>query len=269
MRVRRLCLVVTLCCATASVVAQTVSDSVRVVRRTLLLDVGRSRVQDTYLSPHGYAGPSVGALFVTERQARWGGGRVSVMGVYGADGGFLQREVGGGYRAWDASLTAAGGWHHNWHPTRGLRLAAGGLMELSVGGTYLSRGGNNPAAGRAAVQCVASGIAEWDFRLGRVPLQARAQLDIPLLGGMFSPEYGQSYYEIFSLGHYSHNVCFTHPLNAPSARLLTTLTVPVGRARLVVGYRGEARQSHIHDLKHHNWTHRFVIGYVRTLQWLR
>lgn len=249
--------------------AQQVNDSVRPVRRTLLFDAGRSRVQATYLSPHNYAGPSVAALYMTERRARWGGGRVSVMGIYGVDGSFLQRTVGGGYRAWDASLSAAGGWHRWWQPLWGLRLAAGGLVELSVGGTYLSRGGNNPATARVALQGVASGIAEWDFRVGRVPLQVRAQLDVPLLGTMFSPEYGQSYYEIFSLGHYSHNVCFTHPFNAPSARLQTTLSLPVGRARLVVGYRGEARQSKVHHLTYHNWTHHFVLGYVRTLQWVR
>ena len=109
-------------------------------------------------------------------------------------------------------------------------------------------------------------MARYAFSLCGLPMKVRLQTDIPLLGVAFGPDYGQSYYEIFSLGHYDHNVCFTHPLNAPSAHVLFTLQVPMGRrAVLSVGYDGDIRQSHVNHLKRHHWSHRFVIGYVRRI----
>jgi len=245
------------------------TDSLRTTRHVQLFGAGRTRVLDTYLSPREYAGPSVGVLHVSERTARWGRGRVTVMGLYGLEAAYLHRTTGGGHEEWDGTLTAAFGWHRNWHPLPDLRLALGGLAELTAGGTWLTRGGNNPAQGRAAVDAALSGVADYGFRLWGRTWTARLQLDLPLFGAMFSPDYGQSYYEIFNLGHYSRNVRPTYPGNAPSARLLATLHIPLGRAVVALGYFGEARQSHVNHLKHHAWDHRFMIGYVRRIRLCR
>lgn len=244
-------------------------DSVRTTLRTQLFGVGRTNVLDTYLSPHEYAGPSVQLLHLSERQARWGGGRVTVEGVFQADAAYMHRTVGGGHDAWYGTLGAAVGWHYNWQPAPSWRLAVGGLAELSAGFTYITRGGNNPAQGRAGFDCALSAVAAHDFRLWRRTVTVRAQLDLPLVGAVFSPDYGQSYYEIFSLGHYSRNVRFVYPGNAPSARLMATLHVPMGRSVVAFGYVGDVRQSHVNHLKYHAWSHRFVIGYVRRIRLCR
>ncbi len=242
-------------------------DTVRAVEHVWLYGVGTTNVLDTYLSPQEYSGPSIGALHRSQRQARWGKGRVSVVGLYSGHAAMLEtaREQG---REWDGAATGAFGWYYNWRPARGLRLAAGGLLEAELGFTYNTRNGNNPAQGRLGAALAASGVADYAFRLRRYPMAVRWQVDVPLVGAMFTPNYGQSYYEMFSLGHYDRNVRATHPLNAPSLRSLLTLNLAVGRATLSLGYLADIRQSEVSHLKRHHWSHRFVVGYVRHLQLL-
>ncbi|MBQ7665019.1 MAG: DUF3316 domain-containing protein, partial [Bacteroidaceae bacterium] len=166
----------------------------------------------------------------------------------------------------DGNARVAFALHNNWRIAPHLRLAAGPLAEISGGFTYNTRNGNNPAQGRFALLLAASGQAEYDFRVKRAVWTARAQLDIPVIGMMFSPNYGQSYYEIFSLGNYDHNICATTPFNAPSARLSALLEIPVRKSRLTLGYEGNIRQSDANHLKRHFWGHYFVIGWSRKLK---
>ena len=86
---------------------------------------------------------------------------------------------------------------------------------------------------------------------------------MPFVGLMFSPNYGQSYYEIFSLGHYDHNVCFTWPGNAPCFSQLLSADIPLGAGTLRVAYRCDIRQSHVNSLKSHTWSNLFMIGFVK------
>lgn len=244
-------------------------DEPRVTTRQWLWGFGRANVLDTYLSPLEYTGPGLTLRHTAERPARWGGGRVTAYSLYMLQGAYLHSPTDDG-KEWDAELSAAGGWHCNWRPAPGLRLAAGGLLEATTGFTYNTRGSNNPAQGRLGVSMAASGLAEYAFPFfARRTATARLQLDAQLMGLQFSPAYGQSYYEIFSLGHSSGILHFTHPANCPTLRLSGGVTLPLWGARLTLGYLGDIRQSALGGLKRHAWRHTFMIGYTRRLLLLR
>lgn len=240
----------------------------RTVERMWLWGAGKANVLDTYLSPLEYTGPELSLLHRAERKARWGKGRVTAFGIYTGHAAYLASPTDDG-KEWDAEITAAGGWLYNWRPGSRWRIAAGGSAELSTGFTYNTRGSNNPAQGRLGLSIAASALAEYTFPLFGGTAAARIQADAPLAGVQFAPEYGQSYYEIFSLGHHSGVVHFTHPANAPTARLLATLEMKVAGGRLVTGYLADVRQSRLSDLKRHAWRNCFMIGYVRTLAIVR
>ena len=259
---RRFCVIFALILHTVSLSAQ--------VDRTVVFGVGRTNLLDTYLSPLSYRGPSLSASMITERPAHWGKGKVSVMGRYDVSGAYAHNPAENAHM-WDAQVNLAGGWHYNFDEklkVKGLRLAVGGLMELSGGGTYQTTNGNNPAQGRLAADVALSVIAAYAFDVKGKPWQARFQAEMPLLGVMFSPQYGQSYYELFSLGHYNKNVRPTWVGNAPTFHFLTTLAIPVRKSKIVVGYKANVLQSKVNGLKRHAWENEFVVGFCRRL-WIK
>ena len=274
-------LLFTLAALTASHIASAQSAS---VTRSWLLGAGHTALYDEYLSPLDYAGPDFSFGMQNQRTPRWGDGHVMQLTQFELDGAYTTHNGGNGH-IYDGQVTVGFGWFYRLgthdHPGWGLDL--GGLAEFSGGGSYSTRNGNNPAQGRAAFDIAPAAIFTYAFRAPRRlritshdsttdRLQEhccalRVQLDVPLAGVMFAPQYGQSYYELFSLGHYDHNVCFAYPLNAPSARLQATLHVPVSRhTQIIVGYRGEARQSRINHLGRHAWDNGGIIGFTRDLK---
>lgn len=236
-----------------------------VTTRTWLWGVGHASVLDTYLSPLTYTGTDFTLLHQTERQARWGGGHVTVQALYTAQGAYLHSPTDDG-KDLDAELSAAGGWLYHWNVGQRWRFSLGGMIEGSGGFTYNTRNSNNPAQGRIGADLQASARAEYAFHFFHQKATARLQVDGQALGLQFSPEYGQSYYEIFSLGH-SHGILhLTHPANCPSARMQATVTLPVKQAHITLGYLADVRQSKLGGLKRHAWRNSFLIGYTRQLR---
>ena len=89
------------------------------------------------------------------------------------------------------------------------------------------------------------------------------------MGAMFSPNYGQSYYEIFSLGNAAGVVKFTSLHNQPSLRQMLTVDFPVRKARMRVAYVWDAQQSRVNGLRTHAYSHVFMIGFVKHLYRMR
>ena len=219
-----------------SAAAQTLSDSpsaeaqhVRSERPTLktnamMIGVGATNMLDTYLSPEKYRGVDIRFLSHTRREkdsTAWINqfqheGNIAYADNRSGNGG----EMAGGYtfrysllRKWNVSL-----WSHP------LQLIAGGTAAANIGMIYNTRNGNNPANARLSLHIEPT--VGFDYPIGRpsgkrgiafrssdnahYPVVLHYEASAPLFGLMFSPNYGQSYYEIFNRGNYDHNLSLIH-----------------------------------------------------------
>ena len=109
----------------------------------------------------------------------------------------------------------------------------------------------------------ASCVVQYDIPCKRLPTTLRYQVDSPLLGVMFSPQYGQSYYEIFSLGHSEGTLLLTSLHRQPSLRHWLTADMQFRPFTLRMGYMADMQQSRVNGLRSHDYSHSFLIGFVR------
>ena len=247
-------------------------DSLRATRyvmRSTLFGVGHSNVFETYLSPLEYTGTEVRFLHESMRMTRLLGGKVSGQSLIQVNASYNKNisqtaEMYAGLVNWSYAL------HYQFRMNDDkLKILVGPMLDLNGGVVYNRRNSNNPAQAKAYGGLGASGMLIYKFRIARYPLTVRYQANLPLLGVMFSPEYGESYFEIFSLGNGGRNVVFTSLHNNPSLRQMVTLDFPIRNVTMRVGYVCDIQQSKVNNLKSHAYSHDFMIGFVRNLYLLR
>ena len=253
------------------------SQTSRLKTNTLMIGAGYTNILDTYLSPEKYRGIDLRFLSHTRREndsTQWINqfqheGNIAYADNRSGNGGMMA----GGYTFRYSLL-------HKWtitlwrHP---LQLLAGGTAAANIGFVYNTRNGNNPANARLSLNIEPT--VGFDYPIGRpshtrgialrpcdcahFPVILHYEASAPLLGLMFSPNYGQSYYELFTRGNYDHNCVPTTFGSTPSFRQMLTLDFRLARVTWRMGYLGTIEQSRVNSLKTHAYTHSFVIGIVK------
>jgi hypothetical protein len=235
--------------------------------RSLLLGIGRTNQLDTYLSPMEYTGLQASFLSQSERMTHLANRHISFQSTFHAVFTSTDNPAGtadylGGRLAYDA------GWHYHYSPLPKLDVKGGVLVGADLGFLYNNRNGNNPAQGRFSADLSLSAGAGYSFSLWKFPMRASYQADLPMLGLMFCPEFGESYYEISQNG-VGHDIICAHLGNALSFRQLLTMDFRLRRITLRIGYLCDIRQSNARSLKYHDTSHSFMFGIVRHFGELR
>lgn len=231
--------------------------------RTTAVAIGTTNRLDTYLSPQDYKGSTVRFLSNVLRSRRnlWDmqfshEGAVDVTHNKADNADALS-----GHYDFAFSMMK------RWEMMDGaMTLRAGGMTNLYLGFAYNTKNvANNPAQGYASWSIGWAGSATYRVKVGRYTLPVTYEMRMPLVGMMFSPAYGQSYYELFYGGKYDDNIVFTN-VSTPSLRHQLSVDLPLWRkASLRLGYLGDVRQAKPNHLKQHEYSHSFVIGVTRML----
>ena len=240
----------------------TVAQAPHSVNEATMISLGSRYVKNTYLSDVGYDGTGIG---VTNERMRLIGDRWSQRRTFRIDLSAIRNPAGtsSGYAAFiDYSYSL----HRRLETSvDGLRLLVGGTGRYLLGTAYRSQGGNNPAVLHMEGDLGLSAAILYGFDLGRrrYPVTVRWQADLPLVGVFFSPHYGQSYYEIFTLGHRAGIVRLGSLHNRFALRSLLTADVPVGPWTMLIGYEADVYQSHTNGIRTHYFGSSMLIGVAK------
>ena len=256
---KKLLVVLFLLCA-CFIQANAQKDSI--ITRSTLYGIGHTNILDTYLSPMEYTGAEFRILRENRRGTKYMEGNVYRQSLFQANVSMLENKAGTG-----SELSFLANWnlayHYRFQINESLQLFAGPNLDLNGGLVYNLRNSNNPVNAKAYANLGASGMAIYQFRIKEHPFILRYQLNVPLLGLMFSPEYGQPYYEMSIAKDFGKNICFTSLHNQPSFRQFLTLDFPIKQTNLRLGYVCDIQQAKVNDLKSHSWSHAFLIGFVK------
>ena len=224
----------------------------------MMVDAGYASVHDSYLTPITYGGFDLG---LSLEAMRWTsrGGWLWQLGV-GADYNYVENNAKNNdlhKLMGDISFNMQHAWKGVLHPRLG--LSVGPMAQVRAGIVYDAVNSNNPVTVRAHANLGATGMAWFNTRMWRVPVTLRYQVQLPVMGVFFAPEYDESYYEIYlgnhknlaHLGWWGNRFDMTNYLGAD---------FDLHKVTLRLGYRNRLEHWTVNNLHVHDFTHALVLG---------
>lgn len=224
------------------------------------LQLGRTHVQATYLSPLTYTGNEGGIWGEWEKTMPFAPEKAVMH--FNTEAAFT-RMVNPARTAYMVGLNGNFNWGLSWRKAFAPHwvLTAGGTVDLSGGAYYLLRNGNNPVQAMARAGVSARGTVGRTLTIGRLPVLLRDEVRIPLAGAFFCPGYGETYYEIY-LGNHKGLCHLGWPGNNFGISNRLSATLDFGRTAMSLGYRLDYSSQWANRLNTRVLTNVFEIGIV-------
>lgn len=237
--------------------AQTSFSELRPVNQATLFGVGKAFLNDSYLSPLRYDGITVSLFHERMRGTSSLQGKLLLQHQFLIQTSITKNPTATAseyYGNLDYRLTGfyplySGSW---------IRVYGGAGGHASLGGIYNVRNSNNPGSLKTEVNLQLSALAVCNWRV----LTFRWQLSMPFAGLFFSPEFGHSYYEIFSLGNDKGTVNFGSFHNQQVLRNYFSVDVPLKKVTFRAAYLGDYGNVQANDLITRIFSHQFMFGFA-------
>ncbi|MDH8701518.1 hypothetical protein M2138_000864 [Dysgonomonadaceae bacterium PH5-43] len=238
-------------------------DNLNMKYQSLMFSIGNSNIYDSYLSPLQYKGSTYGLAYESIKMTKLLQNKVSLQHL-------IDLNVANTYnparnaKNYFASLDYRFGMHYRFNPMKDLFIFGGLQANGLIGGIYNTRNTNNPATAKAHINLNVSGLASYGFNVGKQPFLIRYQIDLPVMGGMFSPQFGQSYYEIY-LDVDAQLYHFSSLHNHREIRNLLSLDIPLKHCTLRLSYSNWVYETEINDLNTKIISNSFCVGFSRNI----
>lgn len=236
---------------------QAQEEKLKSTNHSTLLGIGKAMLTDTYLSPLQYSGLSVSVLHDRINATRFFDQKMLLQQQMQLQTAFTKNPALSASEYFGEVSYAATAFYPVFQ-TEGFRLYGGGGLDLSLGGIYNARNSNNPGSLKTSANLNLSAMALYNWRC----FTFRWQVSTPFMGLFFSPGYGQSYYEIFSLGNGKGTAQFASFNNQIALRNYITVDVPQGNITIRTGYLGDFYKTGVNNITTKIVLHQFVIGLV-------
>ncbi len=145
------------------------------------------------------------------------------------------------------------------HPLSALQLSAGAGLEFDAGALYLPRNSNNPVAARVSLFLTLGAQAAYSFTLGKTALRIIDSVSLPSLGAFFSPQFGESYYEIYLGNDHSNAYCGWWGNHFTLANTLKA-QIRLHNTWLALGYKYQYRSSYVNQINTRLVSHSALIS---------
>jgi len=141
----------------------------------------------------------------------------------------------------------------------------GAFADINGGGRYCSQNGNNPGSLDLIFNLGIAAMADYDFQFLGKSLKLRYEGNLALGGLAFSPEYAESYYEIFYLNNHHNIVKFTSLANKQDWQQQLSIDLPLAnhkKSSFRISYVNEGRISLLNNIRIRNLSDYFSVGYI-------
>ena len=241
----------------SSMLFSQVSDfaTVKTHNQSTLFGIGKAFLSDSYLSPLTYSGVSMTLMHDRIKGKPHLGGNMLLQQQFQIQTAITKNPTASASEYYGDINYHINGFYPLWRTTN-FRLFGGGGLDASLGGIYNVRNSNNPGSLKTAVNLHLATMALYNWKA----ITLRWQLTTPFAGMFFSPEYGHSYYEIFTLGNNKGTVHFGSFHNQLALRNYLTIDVPLHKITLRAGYLGGYYRTDVNQLHTSIVTHQFLIG---------
>ncbi|MFA6852705.1 MAG: DUF3316 domain-containing protein [Bacteroidales bacterium] len=234
---------------------ESTQQSVIPVNQSTLIGIGKAYLEDSYLSPIKYEGIAISLLHDRIKASRKYGSNILIQNQFRIQTAITKNPTLSSSEYW-------GNLNYNlniFYPlidSGKLRLYGGGGTEALFGGIYNVRNTNNPGSLKTYVNLNLSSMVLYKLR----NLSLRWQLSTPFAGMFFSPEYGHSYYEIFTLGNDKGTVHFGSFHNQLALRSYFTVDIPIKNLTIRTGYLWDYYATDVNELITRTNAHQFMLG---------
>ncbi|MDR0798424.1 MAG: DUF3316 domain-containing protein [Dysgonamonadaceae bacterium] len=247
--------------------AQETEPPVALTYQSSLVGIGRAKVYDSYLSPLSYSGTHIGFLF--EQMKQTGLCEKKIFAQHQLNATFADaKNPAGTAEDYAGALTYNYGLYYRFPEIKRFQFFAGGQIGGLFGMLYNSRNGNNPVDVKADFSFNLSGIAAYRMQIKQQLVNLRYQINVLVAGGLLSPEYGQSYYEI-GLGEGGSYAYFASLHNRIAINQLLSVEFPFQICTLRFSFSHRFYQTNINDLQTQLIDRAIYIGLSRNFYTVR
>lgn len=225
------------------------------VNQSTLIGIGKASIYDSYLSPLYYDGTAISLLHDRIKRSDYFNKKLLLQNRFRIQTGITENPSSTASEYWGSIYYSLNGFYPI-SDSNNLRLYGGGGIQASLGGIYNVRNSNNPGSLKSDFNLNMGVMALYNWKR----FTFRWQVTSPFAGIFFSPGYGHSYYEIFTLGNNKGTLHFGSFHNQLAFRNYFTVDIPANNITFRVGYLWDYYNTDVNQLATIINSHQLVLG---------